>query len=80
MYRIWDCFLYEGTKVLFRFAMGILKLHEKKILQLEGSGAIFNYMKSMTNRLYDVEELVRVIIFVSFFFPKNKLKKFDKFF
>jgi len=59
LFRVWDCFLYEGPKVLFRFAMGILKMHERHILQLEGSSAIFNYLKTMTCKVFEAEELVK---------------------
>jgi len=30
--KIWDAFLYEGPKVLFRFALAFLKLHEENLL------------------------------------------------
>lgn len=40
--------------------MGILRSNEDAILQLNGSGALFNYLKNMTARLFDVDELIKV--------------------
>jgi len=72
--RIWDCFLCEGSKVLFRFAIGIIKINEKNINQLGGSTAIFNYMKNMTQRLHDVNELVKVSFAGINPFPSKAIK------
>ena len=59
-YRIWDCFMYEGSKVLFRFAMGILRMNEDQILQRTGTGPLFQFLRNMTSRLYNVNELAKV--------------------
>jgi hypothetical protein len=33
--RIWDIYLVEGKKTLFRIALGILKLCEKRLMKAE---------------------------------------------
>ena len=33
--RIWDVYLVEGKKTIFRFALAILKLCEKKLMSAE---------------------------------------------
>ena len=58
--RIWDCFLLEGPKVLFRFALAILKLHEKDILQKTDTMGIMKHLKACAKLTYDVEGLVKV--------------------
>eukprot|EP00058_Branchiostoma_floridae_P002710 XP_002588198.1 hypothetical protein BRAFLDRAFT_68841 [Branchiostoma floridae] len=58
--RIWDCFLVEGPKVLFRFSLAILKLHEEAILSREDSLSVMKYMKSMAKVTYDVEGLALI--------------------
>ena len=30
---MWDCLFYEGTKVLFRVGLTLLKLHETRLLE-----------------------------------------------
>ena len=58
--RIWDCFLLEGPKVLFRFSLAILKLHEKDILQKTDTMGIMKHLKACAKLTYDVEGLVKV--------------------
>jgi hypothetical protein len=58
-FRIWDCFLSEGSKVLFRFAMAILCMHEEAILQRAGTGPLFQLLRNMTGRLYNVNDLTK---------------------
>jgi len=72
--RIWDCFLFEGAKTLFRFALGIIKMNEGNICKLGGSTAIFNYMKNMTQRLHDVEELMKVSFIALSPFPSKAIQ------
>lgn len=33
--RIWDMFFNEGTKVLFRIAAALFKLHEKELIAVK---------------------------------------------
>ncbi|XP_014668538.1 PREDICTED: TBC1 domain family member 2B-like [Priapulus caudatus] len=58
--RIWDAFLYEGGKVLFRFALAILKQHEPAILQLNNYMAIYKHMQSMGTCCPDYKKLTHV--------------------
>ena len=60
MLRIWDCFLYEGRKVLYRFALGILKLYERKIMQINDTNQMLGYLKKLPKHIYDVEDLFTV--------------------
>ncbi len=60
MLRIWDTFLYEGSKVLFRFALAIFRYNEDRIMQQMTSIGIFNHLRTMCQDSTDVEKLVRV--------------------
>lgn len=60
MLRIWDTFLYEGSKVLFRFALAIFKYNEDKILSLSTSIGIFNHLRAMCQNCTEVHRLVQV--------------------
>lgn len=64
MLRIWDCFLYEGRKVLYRFALGILKLYERKIMQISDANNILSYLKKLPKHIFNVEDLFDVSVSV----------------
>lgn len=59
--RIWDTFLYEGSKVLFRYAMAIFKYNEESLLKQENSIQIFNKLRTMSQEAADVNKLTQVI-------------------
>ncbi len=60
MLRIWDTFLYEGSKVLFRFAIAIFKYNEDNLLDIENSIGIFNHLRAMCQDATDVNKLTHV--------------------
>ena len=58
--RIWDCFLLEGPKVLFRFALAILKLNEQSILEKTDTISIMRHLKSCAALTFDIEGVIKV--------------------
>ncbi|GIY52417.1 uncharacterized protein CEXT_655361 [Caerostris extrusa] len=56
--RIWDCFLLEGPKVLFRFSLGVLLLQEEAILAKHDTVSIMRQLKAAAKLCFDVEGLV----------------------
>ncbi|CAG8673992.1 3784_t:CDS:2 [Acaulospora morrowiae] len=58
--RVWDCFFYEGNKVLFRVALAIFKLNEEKILAVDDPMEIFQVVQNMPKRLVDCHKLIDV--------------------
>lgn len=58
--RIWDCFLLEGPKVLFRFSLAILKMHEEVLLTKQDTVSIMRQLKSIARLCYDVDMLIKV--------------------
>ncbi|XP_078325499.1 uncharacterized protein LOC111124243 isoform X7 [Crassostrea virginica] len=70
--RIWDCFLLEGPKVLFRFALAILKLHEKEILQKTDTISIMRHLKAAAKLTYDADGLIKVAFEGLKHFPRRK--------
>lgn len=73
--RTWDLFFHEGSKILFRAAMGFLKLNEAKILQMEHAGELLHFLNQNTKKLFDHNALIKVHIFFFFIFLNN-FKKF----
>lgn len=58
--RLWDCFLLEGDKILFRIALALLKVNESEILKLSSSVAINNFLRSSISAPMDVDHLFDV--------------------
>lgn len=58
--RIWDCFLLEGPKVLFRFSLAILKMHEEVLLTKQDTVSIMRQLKAIARLCYDVDTLIKV--------------------
>lgn len=57
---IWDVFLYEGNKVLFRFALAVFKICETEILAQEDYMAINRYLRTMPEKITDIRQLAQV--------------------
>ncbi|VDM37434.1 unnamed protein product [Toxocara canis] len=57
MIRIWDCFLLEGPKVLFRFAVALLSIHESEVLQRTDTISVMKVLKASVRLTYDYEGL-----------------------
>ncbi|XP_038053263.1 TBC1 domain family member 2B-like [Patiria miniata] len=60
MVRIWDTLLYEGNKVLFRFALAFLKSCEAELLALHDYILIFNFLRKMACKMTDVHRLSEI--------------------
>ncbi|CAL1266415.1 unnamed protein product [Larinioides sclopetarius] len=58
--RIWDVFLYEGSKVLFRYALAFFKMCENEILQIKDYLALNKYLRSIAEQCTDVKKLTNV--------------------
>ncbi|XP_055896131.1 uncharacterized protein LOC106079591 isoform X5 [Biomphalaria glabrata] len=56
--RIWDCFLLEGPKVLFRFSLAILHIHSKEIIMKCDTISVMRHLKACAKITYDVDGLV----------------------
>ena len=73
--RIWDCFLLEGSKVLFRFTLAILVIHRETLLERTDTISMMKHIKDTTKNLIDVETLFKVKNSKTFsFFLKSKTK------
>lgn len=73
--RIWDIFLVEGRKTIFRFALAILKVNEKQFLSGEMEVALLQMKKYQKD--VDVEELIKVAT-NTFTFSKDHLFKLSE--
>ncbi|KAG0232518.1 hypothetical protein BGW42_008138 [Actinomortierella wolfii] len=56
--RVWDCFFYEGRKILFRVALTILKMHESEITKIDDPLEVFQIVQNIPKRLIDCHKLM----------------------
>ncbi|XP_033124012.1 TBC1 domain family member 2B-like isoform X2 [Anneissia japonica] len=71
MLRVWDTFLFEGNKVLFRFALAFFKYHEEKLLQMTGYIDIFNFLRQMPSTMTDIKSLSQIAFYELNPFPRR---------
>ncbi|XP_065901041.1 TBC1 domain family member 2B-like isoform X2 [Dysidea avara] len=60
MLQIWDAFLYEGSKVLFRYAIALFKNNEEQLLKLDNTSAVFNQVRRIGKLAYDPQRLSQI--------------------
>ncbi|MBN3271649.1 TBD2B protein, partial [Polyodon spathula] len=60
LFKIWDSFLYEGPKIIFRFALALFKYKEEEMLKLQDSMAIFKYLRYFTHAVLDARKLMSI--------------------
>ncbi|KAG0234396.1 hypothetical protein BGX31_004573 [Mortierella sp. GBA43] len=58
--RVWDCFFYEGRKILFRVALTILRLHESEIAKVDDPMEVFQVVQNIPKRLIDCHKLMEI--------------------
>lgn len=56
--RIWDMFLNEGSKVLFRIAAALFKVHEKELLEVKDAGDLFTTLRRIGKDVVDADVLI----------------------
>ena len=56
--RVWDCLVCEGSKILFRTALGLLSLHEERIVRHNDFGRLYSLISGMGTAQFDCERLM----------------------
>ncbi|NXU33659.1 TBD2A protein, partial [Drymodes brunneopygia] len=72
--RVWDAFLYEGTKVIFRYALAIFKYNEEEILRIHDSVEIYQYLRFFTRMITDGRKLMNIAFNDLNPFPMKQLR------
>ncbi|KAK9879654.1 hypothetical protein WA026_006719 [Henosepilachna vigintioctopunctata] len=49
VFRIWDCIFYEGSKIIFRVGLTLIKLHKAEILRTKELSELITCFKEMRN-------------------------------
>ncbi|KAM3866923.1 TBC1 domain family member 2A [Diretmus argenteus] len=58
--RLWDAFLYEGTKVIFRYTLALFKYKEDDILKIHDNVEIYQYLRFFTKTISDGRKLTSI--------------------
>uniref|UniRef100_A0A3B4C8T3 TBC1 domain family, member 2 n=1 Tax=Pygocentrus nattereri TaxID=42514 RepID=A0A3B4C8T3_PYGNA len=58
--KVWDAFIFEGTKVIFRYALALFKYKEDDILKIHDSVEIYQYLRFFTKTVTDSRKLTSI--------------------
>eukprot|EP01134_Creolimax_fragrantissima_P006793 CFRG6793T1 len=73
--RIWDSFLAEGVKVLFRVCIAIFQMNEAGLLKMKDRDVLFRKIKDLPTQLNDADNLMKVAFGLSKFSMKSIQQK-----
>ncbi|XP_058550783.1 TBC1 domain family member 2A isoform X4 [Neofelis nebulosa] len=73
--RVWDAFLYEGIKVVFRYALAIFKYNEEEILRLHDGLEIYQYLRFFTKTICNSQKLMNIAFNDMNPFPMKQLRQ-----
>ncbi|KAF6729205.1 TBC1 domain family member 2A [Oryzias melastigma] len=71
---LWDAFLYEGTKVIFRYALALFKYKEDDILKINDGVEIYQYLRFFTKTISDSRRLTSIAFGDMNPFPRRLLR------
>ncbi|XP_035520590.1 TBC1 domain family member 2B [Morone saxatilis] len=74
LFKIWDAFLFEGPKIIFRFALALFKYKEEEFLKLQDSTAIFKYLRYFTQTILDSRKLMNIAFMDMNPFPMRQIQ------
>ncbi|KAJ3135046.1 hypothetical protein HK100_003062 [Physocladia obscura] len=70
--RVWDCFCYQGEKVLMRVTLTLLKIHEDEVLACSDTTDAWRLIKEIPPRMIDAHKLMDIC-----FKPRLTLNLFE---
>ncbi|XP_014902973.1 TBC1 domain family member 2B [Poecilia latipinna] len=74
LFKIWDAFLFEGPKIIFRFALALFKYQEEEFLKLQDTTAIFKYLRYFTRTILDSRKLMNIAFVDMNPFPMRQIQ------
>ena len=74
--RIFDCYLLEGEKIIYRVALALFKLKENYLLKAKSFETLMEGMKSITNEIKDPDKLLEIAF--DFSLSREHIKNFEK--
>ncbi len=58
--RVFDAFLNEGINILYRVALGLIKMHHLTLLKLENKDTFLQELDRITFSTFDQDKLMKV--------------------
>eukprot|EP01038_Epipyxis_sp_PR26KG_P005733 gene5733-7917_t len=58
--RVWDMFLNEGSKVIFRISAALFKLHEPQLLAVRDAADLFTTLRNIGKDVIDADKLISI--------------------
>ena len=58
VYRIWDVYLHEGIKFVFRIALALVKVNEAQILKIKQFDEMMKFLQTLHNRIKNIDYLL----------------------
>lgn len=65
--RIWDSFILEGPKIVFRVIIAFLRMNETEILSCNDSNAVNDLIKNLEANMVDQEKLMKTAFSIKLF-------------
>eukprot|EP01116_Phalansterium_solitarium_P015809 TRINITY_DN3533_c0_g1_i2.p1 TRINITY_DN3533_c0_g1~~TRINITY_DN3533_c0_g1_i2.p1 ORF type:complete len:525 (+),score=188.33 TRINITY_DN3533_c0_g1_i2:75-1649(+) len=59
MLRVFDAFLNEGSKILYRAALGFIKLHKQRLLQTATSNELLACIRQLAAQQHDADDMMK---------------------
>ena len=59
--RVWDVLFYDGARTLFRVALAVFKLGEKRIAELKDDMELFQVVQGLPRGMVDATALMRLV-------------------
>ncbi|KAA0709656.1 TBC1 domain family member 2A [Triplophysa tibetana] len=60
LFKVWDAFLFEGIKVIFRYTLALFKYREENILKIHDSAELYQYLRLLSNTIADGRKLTYI--------------------
>ncbi|GMH42234.1 hypothetical protein BSKO_10153 [Bryopsis sp. KO-2023] len=76
--RVWDSLFDEGPKILFRVAVAILQLAERKLMKYDNAGELLKGVKEFARNLHNRDKLMKVAFDGIGGLPMNTIKSIRK--
>ena len=58
VYRIWDVYLHEGIKFVFRVALALMKVNETEILKINRYDAMMKFLQNIQHHCHNIDYLL----------------------